>query len=145
VASTISLSSQSSSSSLTRPLSLGSVDPAASTTCDALLSHALQIDPQHLEALQTLASVRLSQQNQTRLCSRFGPSHRLRSKTTRTRRRPTRDLMHTSYSTRYPSRRASRVQSCSWSVALTHPDARSLLEGVVETDDSIIEGTQIYH
>ncbi|KAF8135095.1 hypothetical protein EV363DRAFT_1322470, partial [Boletus edulis] len=134
VASTISLSSQSSS-----------VDPAASTTCDALLSHALQIDPQHLEALQTLASVRLSQENQTRLCSRFGPSHRLRSKTTRTRRRPTRDLMHTSYSTHYPSRRASRVQSCSWSVALTHLDARSLLEGVVETNDSIIEGTQIYH
>ncbi|KAG2075360.1 hypothetical protein BDR04DRAFT_1133368, partial [Suillus decipiens] len=37
-------------------------DPAASSTCDSLLANALQIDPHNLEALQCLASVRLSQE-----------------------------------------------------------------------------------
>ncbi|KAG1843804.1 hypothetical protein DFJ58DRAFT_717728 [Suillus subalutaceus] len=37
-------------------------DPAASSTCDSLLADALQIDPHNLEALQCLASVRLSQE-----------------------------------------------------------------------------------
>lgn len=39
-----------------------SFDPAASSTCDSLLANALQIDPHNLEALQCLASVRLSQE-----------------------------------------------------------------------------------
>ncbi|EIW83769.1 hypothetical protein CONPUDRAFT_163073, partial [Coniophora puteana RWD-64-598 SS2] len=38
-------------------------DPAASSTCDTLLSAALSYDPIHTEALQALASVRLSQSN----------------------------------------------------------------------------------
>ncbi|KAG1738372.1 uncharacterized protein EDB91DRAFT_1237746 [Suillus paluster] len=37
-------------------------DPAASSTCDLLLANALQVDPYNLEALQSLASVRLSQE-----------------------------------------------------------------------------------
>jgi len=39
-----------------------SFDPEAEKTCEDLLSLALQIDPGNPEALQTLASVRLSQQ-----------------------------------------------------------------------------------
>ncbi|KAG2122774.1 hypothetical protein DEU56DRAFT_69287 [Suillus clintonianus] len=37
-------------------------DPAASSTCDSLLANALHIDSYNLEALQCLASVRLSQE-----------------------------------------------------------------------------------
>ncbi|KAA1467526.1 TPR-like protein [Dentipellis sp. KUC8613] len=37
-------------------------DPAAEKTCEDLLATALQIDPNNTEAMQTLASVRMSQQ-----------------------------------------------------------------------------------
>jgi len=37
-------------------------DPAAESNCEELLQSALQIDPENTEALQTLASVRMSQQ-----------------------------------------------------------------------------------
>ena len=40
----------------------GSFDPAAEKTCEDLLNMALQVDPANSEALQALASVRLSQQ-----------------------------------------------------------------------------------
>jgi hypothetical protein len=39
-----------------------SFDPAAESNCDELLKSALQVDPENTEALQTLASVRMSQQ-----------------------------------------------------------------------------------
>lgn len=39
-----------------------SFDPAAEKTCEELLQLALQTDPDNTEALQALASVRLSQQ-----------------------------------------------------------------------------------
>jgi tetratricopeptide (TPR) repeat protein len=37
-------------------------DPAAEANCEELLKSALQVDPENTEALQTLASVRMSQQ-----------------------------------------------------------------------------------
>ena len=43
-------------------LSLSSFDPAAESNCEELLKSALQVDPENTEALQTLASVRMSQQ-----------------------------------------------------------------------------------
>jgi Tfp pilus assembly protein PilF len=39
-----------------------SFDPAAESNCEGLLKSALQVDPENTEALQTLASVRMSQQ-----------------------------------------------------------------------------------
>jgi Tetratricopeptide repeat len=39
-----------------------SFDPAAESNCEELLKAALQVDPENTEALQTLASVRMSQQ-----------------------------------------------------------------------------------
>jgi cytochrome c-type biogenesis protein CcmH/NrfG len=39
-----------------------SFDPAAEKTCEDLLASALQTDPGNAEALQALASVRMSQQ-----------------------------------------------------------------------------------
>jgi thioredoxin-like negative regulator of GroEL len=39
-----------------------SFDPAAESNCEELLKSALQVDPENTEALQTLASVRMSQQ-----------------------------------------------------------------------------------
>jgi hypothetical protein len=39
-----------------------SFDPAAETTCERLIGLALETDENNVEALQTLASVRLSQQ-----------------------------------------------------------------------------------
>lgn len=39
-----------------------SFDPAAEKTCEDLLELALQTDPDNVEALQSLASVRMSQQ-----------------------------------------------------------------------------------
>ncbi len=39
-----------------------SFDPAAESNCEELLKAALQIDPENMEALQSLASVRMSQQ-----------------------------------------------------------------------------------
>jgi len=43
-------------------LATPSFDPAAESHCEELLKSALQIDPENTEALQTLASVRMSQQ-----------------------------------------------------------------------------------
>ena len=40
----------------------GSLDPAAENTCERLIGLALETDANNVEALQTLASVRLSQQ-----------------------------------------------------------------------------------
>jgi len=42
--------------------SFGSFDPAAEQTCERLIDLALETDEHNVEALQTLASVRLSQQ-----------------------------------------------------------------------------------
>jgi thioredoxin-like negative regulator of GroEL len=39
-----------------------SFDPGAESNCEELLKSALQVDPENTEALQTLASVRMSQQ-----------------------------------------------------------------------------------
>jgi hypothetical protein len=41
---------------------LGSFDPEAETTCERLMNLALQVDENNVEALQSLASLRLSQQ-----------------------------------------------------------------------------------
>jgi Tetratricopeptide repeat len=41
---------------------LSSFDPAAESNCEELLKSALLVDPENTEALQTLASVRMSQQ-----------------------------------------------------------------------------------
>jgi hypothetical protein len=41
---------------------LSSFDPAAESNCEELLKAALQVDPENTEALQALASVRMSQQ-----------------------------------------------------------------------------------
>jgi hypothetical protein len=43
-------------------IGLSSFDPAAESNCEELLESALQVDPENTEALQTLASVRMSQQ-----------------------------------------------------------------------------------
>jgi Tetratricopeptide repeat len=43
-------------------LNFFSFDPAAESTCENLLKTALQVDPENTEALQMLASVRMSQQ-----------------------------------------------------------------------------------
>jgi Tfp pilus assembly protein PilF len=43
-------------------IGLSSFDPAAESNCEELLKSALQVDPENTEALQTLASVRMSQQ-----------------------------------------------------------------------------------
>jgi cytochrome c-type biogenesis protein CcmH/NrfG len=40
----------------------GSFDPEAENTCERLIKLALEVDENNVEALQTLASVRLSQQ-----------------------------------------------------------------------------------
>ena len=44
------------------PRDFDSFDPEAENTCERLINFALQIDERNVEALQTLASVRLSQQ-----------------------------------------------------------------------------------
>jgi thioredoxin-like negative regulator of GroEL len=41
---------------------ISSFDPAAESNCEELLKTALQVDPENAEALQMLASVRMSQQ-----------------------------------------------------------------------------------
>jgi cytochrome c-type biogenesis protein CcmH/NrfG len=49
-------------SCLRRVLNFFSFDPAAESSCENLLKTALQVDPENTEALQALASVRMSQQ-----------------------------------------------------------------------------------
>ncbi|KAG6373495.1 TPR-like protein [Boletus reticuloceps] len=132
-------SSQSSSSSLTPSSVLGSVDPAASTTCDALLSHALQIDPQHLEALQTLASVRLSQEkpDEALLALRTFPSPPVQDDSDAATADPRSHahLLLDALPIQTRIARAKLLLECG-----AYPDALSILEGVVATDDTIIEG-----
>ncbi|KAI6039891.1 hypothetical protein EDC04DRAFT_2567850 [Pisolithus marmoratus] len=108
-------------------------DPAASSTCDALLSRALEIDPQNLEALQTLASVRLSQEK---------PEEALRALRTFPPPDPTStdSQTHTSLllnALSIPVRiaRAKLLLECS-----AYSDALSLLEGVLAADDTNVEG-----
>jgi cytochrome c-type biogenesis protein CcmH/NrfG len=38
------------------------MEPEAEQNCDSLLNLAMQVDPENVEALQSLASVRMSQQ-----------------------------------------------------------------------------------
>jgi len=109
------------------------VDPAASSTCDALLSHALQIDPRNLEALQTLASVRLSQEKQDEALvalRTFPPppddasdpqSHAL--------------LLLNALPVQTRIARAKLLLECG-----AYPDALALLEGVLAADDGHVEG-----
>ncbi|KAF8135097.1 hypothetical protein EV363DRAFT_1213131 [Boletus edulis] len=115
------------------------VDPAASTTCDALLSHALQIDPQHLEALQTLASVRLSQEkpDEALLALRTFPSPPIQDDSDAVTADPRSHahLLLDALPIQTRIARAKLLLECG-----AYPDALSLLEGVVATDDTIIEG-----
>lgn len=129
--------------SLTHPLSfVGSVDSAASNTCDSLLSHALQIDPQNLEALQMLASVRISQEkpDEALLALRTFPPLPAHdddddeAATTADPRSHVRLLLDAlPIQTRIA--RAKLLIECD-----AYPDALSLLEGVLATDDVNIEG-----
>ncbi|KAH7884753.1 hypothetical protein F5I97DRAFT_1891871 [Phlebopus sp. FC_14] len=112
-------------------------DLAASNTCDTLVSQALQIDPQNLEALQTLASIRLSQEKpeEALIALRtFPPPHPSQDATA------TDPQVHISLllnALPVPTRvsRAKLLLECG-----AYPDALSLLEGVLATDDANVEG-----
>ena len=122
------------------PLSLGhvgSVDPAASSTCDSLLSHALQIDPQNLEALQTLASVRLSQEkpDEALVALRTFPPPPAQDSAESTDLRSHALLLLDALPIQTRIARAKLLLECS-----AYPDALALLEGVLATDDTNIEG-----
>ncbi|KAF8442309.1 hypothetical protein L210DRAFT_3611731 [Boletus edulis BED1] len=120
-------------------LSLVASSTAASTTCDALLSRALQIDPQHLEALQTLASVRLSQEkpDEALLALRTFPSPPIQDDSDAVTADPRSHahLLLDALPIQTRIARAKLLLECG-----AYPDALSLLEGVVATDDTIIEG-----
>lgn len=115
-----------------------SVDPIASSTCDTILSHALQIDPQNLEALQTLASVRLSQEKpeEALLALRTFPLPPIQDSA-----EPTADprshalLLLNALPIQTRIARAKLLLECG-----AYPDALALLEGVLATDDGNIEG-----
>ncbi|KAH0833334.1 hypothetical protein J3R83DRAFT_12402 [Lanmaoa asiatica] len=111
------------------------IDPAASSTCDSLLSNALQIDPQNLEALQTLASVRLSQEkaDEALLALRTFPPSPAATTTTDPRSHVLSLLSALPVQTRIA--RAKLLLECG-----AYPDALSLLEGVLAADDANIEG-----
>ncbi|KAF8840186.1 hypothetical protein BDN67DRAFT_968893 [Paxillus ammoniavirescens] len=112
------------------------VDPAASNTCDALLSQALQIEPKNLEALQTLASVRLSQEksDEALLALRTFPSPpSLDDAATDPQAHALHLLSALPIQTRIA--RAKLLLECG-----AHADALSLLEGVLATDDANVEG-----
>ena len=122
------------------PLSLerlGSVDPAASSTCDSLLSHALRIDPQNLEALQTLASVRLSQEkpDEALVALRTFPPPPAQDSAESTDLRSHALLLLDALPIQTRIARAKLLLECS-----AYPDALALLEGVLATDDTNIEG-----
>ena len=117
---------------------VGSVDPTASSTCDSLLSLALQIDPQNLEALQTLASVRLSQEKpeEALIALRTFPPPPAQGDATTTADPLSHALLLLDalpIQTRIA--RAKLLLECG-----AHPDALSLLEGVLAADDANIEG-----
>lgn len=115
-------------------------DPAASSTCDTLLSRALEVDPQNLETLQTLASVRLSQEK---------PEEALQA--LRTFPLPPPDPHSLNTSTTDPQSYASLLlNALPIPVRITraklllecnaYSDALSLLEGVLAADDANVEG-----
>jgi tetratricopeptide (TPR) repeat protein len=117
---------------------VGSVDPAASSTCNSLLSYALQIDPQNLEALQTLASVRLSQEKpeEALIALRTFPPHPAQDDATTTAdSRSHAHLLLDALPIQTCIARAKLLLECD-----AYPDALSLLEGVLATDDTNIEG-----
>ncbi|KIJ14465.1 hypothetical protein PAXINDRAFT_12828 [Paxillus involutus ATCC 200175] len=113
-----------------------SVDPAASSTCDTLLSQALQIDPTNLEALQTLASVRLSQEkpDEALLALRTFPQPPFQDDAATD---PQAHALHLLSALPIQTRitRAKLLLECG-----AHADALSLLEGVLATDDANVEG-----
>lgn len=108
-------------------------DPAASPTCDALLSRALEIDPQNLETLQTLASVRLSQEKPEEALHalRTFPSPDL----TCTDPQIHKSILLNALPIPVRVARAKLLLECS-----AYSDALSLLEGVLATDDANVEG-----
>ena len=116
-----------------------SVDPGASTTCDTLLSHALQIDPQNLETLQTLASVRLSQEkpDEALLALRTFPPPPIHGDSGTTASDPRSHALLLLDALSIPTRiaRAKLLLECG-----AYPDALSLLEAVLAADDANIEG-----
>jgi tetratricopeptide (TPR) repeat protein len=108
-----------------------SFDPTASSTCDSLLANALQIDPHNLEALQCLASVRLSQEKTEEALAAlltFPPSP----------------------PNAPPARNQALVAALPLSVRLVraklllecgaYHDALDVLENVLASDDSSVEG-----
>lgn len=116
-----------------------SVDPAASTTCDTLLSHALQIEPQNLETLQTLASVRLSQEkpDEALVALRTFPAPPVQDRDDVSASDTRSHALHLLDALPIQTRiaRAKLLLECS-----AYPDALSLLEGVLATDDANVEG-----
>ncbi|KAG9308401.1 TPR-like protein [Chiua virens] len=114
------------------------VNPAASNTCDSLLSQALKIDPQNLETLQTLASVRLSQEKseEALLALRTFPPPPTQESTD-TPADPQSHALFLLNALPIQTRitRAKLLLEC-----VAYPDALSLLEGVVAADDTNIEG-----
>ncbi|KAG6333530.1 hypothetical protein ID866_5555 [Astraeus odoratus] len=108
-------------------------DPAASSTCDTLLSRALQIDPQNLETLQTLASVRLSQEKPEEALQALRTFPPLDDSTTDSQAHISSLLNTLSVPVRI-SRTKLLLECCAYS------DALSLLEGILATDDSNVEG-----
>lgn len=124
--------------SLTPRMPVCSVDPTASSTCDSLLSHALQIDPQNLETLQTLASVRLSQEkpDEALLALRtFPPPPVQGAAATAVDPRSHALLLLATLPIQTCIARAKLLLECG-----AYPDALSLLEGVLASDDANIEG-----
>lgn len=107
-------------------------DPAASPTCDTLLSRALEIDPQNLETLQTLASVRLSQEKPEEALHalRTFPSPDLTSTDPQTHK----SMLLNALPIPVRVARAKLLLECG-----AYSDALSLLEGVLATDDANVE------
>ncbi|KAI6133444.1 hypothetical protein EDD17DRAFT_1690162 [Pisolithus thermaeus] len=108
-------------------------DPAASPTCDALLSRALEIDPQNLETLQTLASVRLSQEKPEEALQALRtfslPDHASTDLQTH------KSILLNALPIPVRIARAKLLLECG-----AYSDALSLLEGVLATDDANVEG-----
>ena len=110
-----------------------SFDPSASSTCDALLSRALEIDPRHLETLQTLASVRLSQEKPDEAVQALRAFPLPDDPATD----PQAHIASLLNALPVPTRitRAKLLLECS-----VYSDALSVLEGVLATDDTNVEG-----
>lgn len=110
-----------------------SFDPGASSTCDALLSRALEIDPRNLETLQTLASVRLSQEKSDEAVQALRafplPDDPAID--------PQAHIASLLNALPVPTRiaRAKLLLECS-----EYSNALSVLEGVLATDDTNVEG-----